>query len=102
MARRRNEYDDMDEEDRDWSRSAYDDDDDPDDDDLGDDDSGDENDDETIPCPHCRKPVYEDAEQCPYCGRYLSREDAPQDSKPFWIVATVVVILAAILFTWLF
>jgi hypothetical protein len=38
----------------------------------------DSDDDETIPCPYCKKDVYEGAEQCPYCGNYLSAEDAPR------------------------
>lgn len=24
-------------------------------------------DDETAPCPSCHRPIYEDAERCPYC-----------------------------------
>ena len=39
------------------------------------DEPDDGDDDETVPCPHVR-PVYEDAERCPSCGHYLSREDA--------------------------
>jgi hypothetical protein len=46
----------------------------------------DADDDDTIPCPHCRAPVYEGAEQCPACGNYLSEEDAPPARKPLWIV----------------
>lgn len=41
--------------------------------------------DDTIPCPYCREPVYEDAEVCPSCGSYLSREDAPR-RYPWWFV----------------
>src|SRR5262249_21368463 len=29
----------------------------------------------TMPCPHCRREVREDAERCPYCEHYLSKED---------------------------
>ena len=70
--------------------------DDPDDvgDDAGDDDS------ETVPCPHCRKPVYEAAERCPHCGHYLSEEDAPR-RYPWWLVAGVLVLIAIILLGWL-
>ena len=32
--------------------------------------------DATIDCPHCGKEIYEDAERCPHCERYLSDEDA--------------------------
>ena len=47
-----------------------------------------EDEDDTIPCPYCREPVYEDAVQCPACGNYISREDAPSRT-PMWIVITV-------------
>ena len=35
----------------------------------------------TMPCPHCRREILEDAERCPYCERYLSREDAPRPAQ---------------------
>ena len=61
-----------------------------DDDDGGDDDFGeavDADDDEpTIPCPYCRREIHEDAERCPYCERYISDEDAPAATKPWWII----------------
>ena len=67
-----------------------------DDEDLDDDE--DRCDDETtMPCPHCRETVYDDAELCPHCGRYLSREDAPR-RKPWWVLAGVVACLAMV--TW--
>jgi hypothetical protein len=65
------------------------DDDDLDDREWPDDEGEDEDDDETVPCPHCRMPVYEDAEQCPSCGKYLSREDVPW-RRPFWLLVGVV------------
>ncbi|MBO0698241.1 MAG: hypothetical protein J2P46_07600 [Zavarzinella sp.] len=55
-----------------------------------------EEDDETAPCPHCQAPVYEGAEQCPACGRYLSEEDAPPSRKPWWIVLGAVLCLFAV------
>ena len=65
-------------------------------DDIDDDEDWDD-DDETMPCPLCGEPVYDDSEQCPNCGRYLSREDAPY-RKPWWVVAGVVACLAMV--TW--
>ena len=59
----------------------------PDEDDDGDD---------TVPCPHCRKPVYEDAELCPHCGNYLSREDSP-GRPPVWLLVGVLACLAVVL-----
>lgn len=47
----------------------------------------------TIPCPHCRREVLEDAERCPYCEHYLSEEDAPRKGKPWWVVLGVVACL---------
>lgn len=59
-----------------------------------DDDEGD--DDDTVACPHCLRPVYEDAERCPSCGKYLSREDAPR-RHPLWLVVGVLIVLAVVL-----
>ena len=72
----------------------YDDEDDDEEDLVDAPDDGD--DDETIPCPHCLEPVYEDAEWCPACGHYLSREDAPR-RHPWWLLLGVVVCLAVVL-----
>lgn len=40
---------------------------------------------ETVPCPYCRRLIYEEAERCPYCEKYISEEDAPS-RLPWWIV----------------
>ena len=53
---------------------------------------------ETVPCPHCRRPVYEEAQCCPYCENYLSGEDAP-GRRSAWFVVGVLVCLAVAL-TW--
>ncbi len=57
-------------------------------DEYGDDDGGST----TVPCPHCFHTVYEDAERCPGCGRYLSAEDAPS-RRPWWLGVGVLVCL---------
>src|SRR4051812_19769256 len=61
-------------------------------------DSDDDADDEpdTVPCPYCRRPVYEGAELCPHCRSYLSDEDAPRRT-PWWLIAGVAVCLAVVL-----
>jgi hypothetical protein len=51
-------------------------------------------DDGTVPCPYCRAAVYEDAERCPHCGNYISREDAPS-GLPLWMKLTALVCLVA-------
>jgi hypothetical protein len=50
-------------------------------------------DDYTMPCPYCKRPIHEDAPRCPYCEHYLSEEDAPRPHKPWWIVAGAVICL---------
>lgn len=67
-----------------------------DDDHSGFDTSGDDQD-TTLPCPHCGEDVYDDAEQCPQCGRYLSREEAPTGSRSWWIVIGVAVCLVIVI-----
>jgi uncharacterized paraquat-inducible protein A len=49
--------------------------------------------DETVACPYCGAAVYEDAERCPRCENYLSREDAPS-RVPLWVKLTALVCLA--------
>ncbi len=49
----------------------------------------DDDDEPTIPCPHCRREIHEDSERCPYCARYLSKEDAPPSPKPWWLIIGV-------------
>ncbi len=63
---------------------------------IDDEDDDDDDDDQTVACPRCLKSVYEDAERCPNCGHYLSREDAPS-RHPWWLIVGVLVCLAVIL-----
>jgi hypothetical protein len=58
-------------------------------------DAGDDGDD-TAPCPHCRAPVYADAERCPHCEAYLSEEDAPA-RHPWWVLVGGLLALAVAL-----
>ena len=53
----------------------------------------DDDDNATIACPHCGADVYDDAEQCPACGQYLSQEDAPAKTPPWWILIGVAICL---------
>jgi hypothetical protein len=59
-------------------------------------DEDDQDDDETALCPYCQEWVYDDAEHCPHCGNYLSREDAPV-RRPWWLVLGVAACLLVVL-----
>lgn len=59
-------------------------------------DDEDDEDAETVLCPYCLRPVYEDAERCPGCGHYLSREDRPS-RHPWWLIVGVLVCLVVVL-----
>jgi hypothetical protein len=50
---------------------------------------------ETVPCPSCRQPVYEEAQRCPHCGNYISEEDAP-GRLPGWMILGVLVCLGVV------
>jgi predicted amidophosphoribosyltransferase len=54
----------------------------------------------TIPCPYCRRPIHEDSERCPACGNYISTEDAPPSRRPWWIVVGALLALYAV-YRWL-
>lgn len=49
-----------------------------------------------VPCPHCRAEIDEESEQCPKCGRFLSKEDAPGGKSTVWIVLMTLTLLAAL------
>jgi predicted nucleic acid-binding Zn ribbon protein len=69
-------------------------------DDLDDDDTGfdatDPDDESTAPCPACGAEIYDDAERCPECGHYQSREDQRRSATPVWIIATAVLCLVIV------
>jgi hypothetical protein len=60
-------------------------------------DTSEDDEDPTIDCPHCGAEVYDDAEQCPACGRYLTEEDAPAKLPPLWILIGVVVCILIVI-----
>jgi hypothetical protein len=59
-----------------------------------------DDDDGTISCPYCGEPVYEGAERCPHCEKYISEEDAPLPAKKTWIVVTATVVMVLLIFFW--
>jgi predicted nucleic acid-binding Zn ribbon protein len=52
------------------------------------------------PCPFCKKPIYEDADRCPYCGNFIASQ-SPTRSNSTWIIVCVIVCLIAVLIVWL-
>lgn len=68
-----------------------------DDEDAEDDWSDDGSDEGQMGCPYCGEEMYDDSPRCPACGRYLSKEDAPPEKKPPWIMITAVVLLVLML-----
>jgi len=55
-----------------------------------------EGEDDRAPCPHCQKLIYDDTECCPFCGHYVSREDAPR-RQPWWVVLGAVLCLSVVI-----
>lgn len=51
-----------------------------------------------VPCPHCRAEIDEESEQCPKCGMYLSREDAPPQRRSAFVMVMLAVALLIALF----
>jgi hypothetical protein len=53
---------------------------------------------DTVPCPFCKEPVYDDAEWCPHCRNYIFYEGEPPARKSWWIVGGVLVCLLVVLY----
>ena len=86
------------------ARQTWDDEDDWDDggDDFADEDTfGSDDDEPTIACPYCGHEVHEDSPRCPSCENYLSQEDRPPASKPWWFLIGAGLALLVFL-RWLF
>jgi uncharacterized protein (DUF983 family) len=55
----------------------------------------------TVRCPNCRKFIDEEAEQCPICGHYVTKEDPDaKPNLPWWVIVGLVVALAVIICFW--
>lgn len=50
------------------------------------DEEADEDSVETVACPDCGEQIYEEAEQCPYCGQYVTHSTSPWSGRPWWFV----------------
>lgn len=69
---------------------------DPDEPEAEDEDEDEDDSDETVACAYCGESVYEEAERCPSCGTYRSREDAPRRHS-WWLLLGVLLGVAAVL-----
>jgi hypothetical protein len=72
---------------------------DPDESEIDDEDSADDS--ELMPCPYCREMIYEDAERCPECGKYISEEDGGEARQPAWVWITVLICVLLIVLFWI-
>jgi hypothetical protein len=71
-------------------------------DDFDDEPDGDADvDDDVMPCPYCGAEIYEDAVRCPECDEYLSDAERTTTAQPRWVIATAVIVLAALLWAFL-
>lgn len=52
---------------------------------------GEKGDSETVPCPSCGAQIYEDADRCPKCGKYVTIGE-PRRGVLWKIVALIVVL----------
>jgi hypothetical protein len=53
---------------------------------------------ETVPCPECGAEVYEEAEQCPRCGSYITHGGSVWAGRPiWWIVLGLLGLVAGVL-----
>lgn len=71
------------------------------------DDGYDDDEAETVACPACGVDVYEDAEQCPSCGEYITAASSTgylwRDRPVWWVVlgaAGILAMLYVLVFQW--
>lgn len=84
-----------------WRENDFEDDDvrsyDTADDALDHDEDSDDDEEYTIDCAECGKSIYDDADQCPYCGNYLIGGHSGERKQPLWITITVILCIYAML-----
>ena len=64
----------------------------------GGDDWDDDDPTETVTCPSCHAEIYEDAEQCPACGDYITRTTK---LPSIWWWTSIGLLAAIVLFVWM-
>ncbi len=63
-------------------------------------DLDDDGQDDTIDCPYCGKPVYEDAARCPHCGQWIEGGDSPAAERSrgwFWPIMVALGVMLLLL-----
>lgn len=53
---------------------------------------------ELVRCPSCHEEIFEDAEQCPYCGDYVVHSTSALAGRPFWFCALGMLGVAAAIY----
>ena len=56
--------------------------------------------DDTVDCPFCGEPMYDDADRCPSCGHYVSSADFAK-RIPTWVVIVIVLTILTFLMPYL-
>ena len=49
------------------------------------------------PCPYCGREIYEDAERCPCCGRYVVMEPGGGRGRAAWLIVAAALALLAVM-----
>ena len=62
-------------------------------------DGGDPDESGVAACPKCGADVYEDAEQCPLCGEWITHSTHPLSGRPWWFVLAGLAGIAAVIAT---
>ncbi len=71
------------------------------DDELDDDPEEDADDGTVVPCPHCGAEIFDDAEQCPVCGSWITADRRASTGKPSWFVVVGVIAAFLAILTWI-
>lgn len=51
-----------------------------------------------LACPACGEQIYEDAQQCPYCGDYVTHASSALVGRPWWFVLLGIAGILAFIF----
>jgi hypothetical protein len=54
---------------------------------------------ELILCPFCGAKIYEESEQCPACGQYITADTHPFSGRALWWIILGIIGMVAVIFT---